>query len=95
MNSIEHLSWSLPLILVSGIFRPRFTLALTGVIFTGRTLYSVGYTSCEGANSKIREMGAIPLNIAELLLVLGLAGLFVKHKMSWMLTNRKFYKRWS
>lgn len=42
-NSIEHLSWMLPMFLLLGVFRPRSTLALGGVIVTGRELYRMGY----------------------------------------------------
>ena len=35
-NSIEHLPAIMPLILLGGIFRPRITLALAGVVLAGR-----------------------------------------------------------
>ena len=71
-NSIEHLSWLLPLVLISGIFRPKTTSFLTMIIISGRELYRAGYLSKDGPNSKIRELGAYPLNIAGIILILSL-----------------------
>ena len=69
INNVEHLAWGLPLFFASGIFFPRFVAAMGGTIIAGRELYRIGYTSPEGPTSKIREMGAIPLNAAELLIL--------------------------
>ena len=44
-NSIEHMPAIMPLILIGGLFRPRFTLAMASVIFVGRGLYTAGYMS--------------------------------------------------
>ena len=71
-NSVEHMAWVTPLGLMSAVFFPRVVTGLGAVVLIGRELYRFGYTSADGPNSKIREMGAIPLNVAELLLVLGL-----------------------
>jgi hypothetical protein len=84
----------MPLVLLGGIFRPRFTLAMSGVIIVGRGLYQAGYMSTEGPNSRIREMGAIPLNAAEFFLVLGMMTLLFKStKTLGLLKNRNFYKK--
>lgn len=86
----------MPLVLLGGIFRPRFTLALTSVVIAGRCLYTAGYMSNEGPNSKIREMGAIPLNVAEICLILGLGALVFKNTYTLgLLKNRKIYKRYT
>ena len=95
-NSIEHMPAIMPLVLLGGIFRPRFTLALTSVVIAGRCLYTAGYMSNEGPNSKIREMGAIPLNVAEICLILGLGALVFKNTSTLgLLKNRKIYKRYT
>jgi len=95
-NSIEHMPAIMPLVLLGGIFRPRFTLALTSVVIAGRCLYTAGYMSKEGPNSKIREMGAIPLNVAEICLILGLGALVFKSTSTLgLLKNRKIYKRYT
>jgi hypothetical protein len=95
-NSIEHMPAIMPLVLLGGIFRPRFTLALTSVVIAGRGLYTAGYMSNEGPNSKIREMGAIPLNAAEIFLILGLGALVFKSTSTLgLLKNRKIYKRYT
>ena len=67
-NSVEHLSWVIPMLLCSGFFFPRFATALGSVVLVGRELYRAGYMSPDGPNSHIREAGAIPLNIAEMLI---------------------------
>ena len=84
----------MPLILIGGLFRPRFTLAMAGVIIVGRGLYNYGYMSKEGPNSRIREAGAIPLNAAEFFLTIGMLTLIFKHTSTLgLLKNRGFYKR--
>jgi hypothetical protein len=84
----------LPLVMVLGVFRPRSTLVLSGTVITGRELYRIGYQSREGHNSKIREMGAYPLNIAEMLMILSLGQLFYSRRFVGLLKNRKFYKKY-
>lgn len=38
-NTLEHMPQVMPLVLVSGLFYPRFTMAMSAVIFGGRILY--------------------------------------------------------
>ena len=92
-NNIEHLTWNMPMLLVNGFFFPRITAALGSVVLGGRELYRVGYMSPEGPTSKIREMGAMPLNIAELLMLLSMTGIFIRYQFGGLLRNRNFYKR--
>lgn len=54
----------------------------------------MGYTSNQGPNSKVREMGAVPLNIAEIFMILGLGSIFYRKRFAGLLKNRKFYKNW-
>ena len=75
MNSIEHLSWSLPLLLVGGLFMPRVFGLMSATVIIGRELYRFGYMTNDGPNSRIREAGAIPLNAAEFVMMLAVSGL--------------------
>jgi len=63
--------------LLSGVFYPRASLAFGSVILVGRELYRYGYMTNQGPNSSIREVGAFPLNIAELCICLLLTGSFL------------------
>ena len=94
MNNVDHLAYMMPLYFVTGLFFPRFVTAMGGTVLVGRELYRTGYTSSDGPTSKIREMGAIPLNIAELL-VLG-AGFFVYARFAGgpFIWRRKFIKKY-
>jgi len=74
------MAWLMPLVLLLGMFRPRSTVALAGTVIVGRELYSFGYNSREGPNSKVREMGAYPLNIAEILMILSFGQLFYSRR---------------
>jgi hypothetical protein len=94
-NSIEHLSWLMPLTLVGGIFFPRFTVGCTSTVLVGRELYRRGYLSKDGPNSFVRELGAIPLNVAELLLVLSLGVVWLKYKTGAFFLRRKFIRRFT
>ena len=78
---------------VGGIFQPRFTASLGVVVICGRELYRWGYLSKDGPNSHIRELGAIPLNAAEIFLILGFASIYTRMRYEGLLRNRKFYKR--
>jgi hypothetical protein len=78
---------------VGGIFQPRFTAFLGSVVICGRELYRWGYLSKDGPNSHIRELGAVPLNVAEILLILGFASIYTRMRYEGLLRNRKFYKR--
>ena len=94
-NSIEHLSWALPLLLVGGIFTPRFSSAMGLTVFVGRELYRYGYMTNEGANSHIRELGAIPLNAAEVFMILGVGALALKYFFGPFLGRRRLIKRFT
>ena len=94
-NSIEHLAWTLPLFLVGGIFMPRFTATMIGTVLAGRELYRYGYMTKEGPNSIIREAGAIPLNIAELLMIIAVGGLALKYFFGPFLRRRRLIKRFT
>ena len=60
-----------------------------GVVLVGRELYRVGYMSAEGPTSKIREAGAIPLNIAELFCALGVSFVFLRYQFGGFFSRRK------
>ena len=92
-NSVEHLTWLVPLLLVSAVFQPRFTACLTLPVLFGRELYKTGYMSPDGPNSKVRECGAIPLNIAEIFLILGVGSIWFRKRYEGLLRNRRIYKR--
>lgn len=94
-NSIEHLAWLMPLTLMTGIFFPRFTFGCTSVVLVGREFYRFGYLSKDGPNSRIREMGAYPLNIAELMLILSLGAVYLKYKTGAFFLRRKFVRRFT
>ena len=79
----------MPLFLVNGIYFPRFTACLGMVVLGGRELYRIGYMSHEGPTSKIREVGAVSLNVAELLGVLGLSLAFMRYRFGTFASNRK------
>ena len=88
-NNVEHLSWTLPVFFINGIFFPRFTVAMGGVVLVGRELYRIGYMSPEGPTSKIREAGAIPLNVAELLCAIGVGFVFLRYQFGGFFSRRK------
>ena len=92
-NSIDHLSWSLPILLFNGLFFPKFAATMGSIVFVGRELYRYGYMSPEGPDSHIREAGAIPLNIAEVLLVGGALLTVSRFCFGGFIRNRKLYKR--
>ena len=94
-NSVEHLAWALPLLLVGGAFTPRFSAALGLTVFVGRELYRYGYMTKEGPNSHIREAGAIPLNIAEVMMILGVGVLALRYFFGPFLGRRKFIRRFT
>lgn len=49
--------------------------------------------SKDGPNSNIREMGAYPLNITELLIMLGLSSIFIRYKGGDFIKRRKIIQR--
>ena len=76
------MAWLLPLVLLLGVFRPRSTVVMAGIVVVGRELYSFGYNTREGPYSKVREMGAYPLNIAEILMIISFGQLFYSRRFS-------------
>lgn len=94
-NSIEHLSWFLPLLFVQGMFLPRFAATMAGVMFVGREFYRFGYLDRDGPSSKIREIGAIPLNIAGILLISSVAGFVWRRQMGGFISRRKTVRRFT
>ena len=79
------MAWLLPLVLLLGVFRPRSTVVMGGIVVVGRELYSFGYNTREGPNSKVREMGAYPLNIAEILMIISFGQIFYSRRFSGLL----------
>lgn len=92
-NSIEHMAWLMPLVIVSGLFRPKSTAFFGSVVIAGRELYRMGYQSTDGPNSVIRELGAVPLNAAEIFMILGLGTLWFTRRYEGLFRNRKIYKK--
>ena len=86
------MAYSMPVLLCSGLFFPRATASVGAVILGGRELYRVGYMSSEGPNSKIREAGAMPLNIAMILSILSVSFIALRYKFGPFVTNRKVVK---
>ena len=91
-NSIDHLSGLMPLTLVAGVFFPRFTVSCIGTIIVGRELYRYGYLTKEGPNSLIRELGAYPLNIAEIFLIMSLGLVYLKYKTGAFFLRRRIVR---
>jgi hypothetical protein len=94
-NSIEHLAWLMPLTLVAGVFFPRFVVGCTSVVLVGREFYRQGYLTKDGPNSFIRELGAIPLNMAEISMILALGLVWLKYKTGAFFLRRKFVRRFT
>ena len=92
-NNIEHLVWTLPSFMMLGVFVPRITAGLGLVVIGGRELYRFGYMSPEGPTSKIREQGAYPLNISELLLASGVLFMFLRYQFGGFVSRRKLIQR--
>uniref|UniRef100_A0A7S3FVC5 Uncharacterized protein n=1 Tax=Strombidium rassoulzadegani TaxID=1082188 RepID=A0A7S3FVC5_9SPIT len=95
LNNTEHLSWTAPLLIANGVFFPRITLTFASIVLVGRELYRVGYLSDDGPTSKIREVGAIPLNITELLLALSVFFLSIRYRTGPFFARRKFVQRFT
>ena len=94
-NSLEHLSWMMPLLLVGGIFNARFAASAAGVVLVGRELYRFGYLSRHGPSSAIREAGAVPLNVAEFSMVCALSLVYLKYRVGPFLSRRKIVQRFT
>ena len=82
----------MPTFLISGFFFPRFTTSMGLVVLVGRELYRYGYTSKDGPNSNIREYGAYPLNIAELLCLFAVFLGFSKCRFGGFFSRRKIVR---
>lgn len=93
-NNLEHMSWTMPLLLISGVFLQKSTIFLASTTLIGRELYRWGYYK-EGPTSKIREVGAVSHNAASVLMMLGLGFVFIRHKTGSFLSNRKIVKRFT
>lgn len=89
---MEHLGWFLPLMFVQGIFLPRFTASMATVVLVGRELYKYGYLTKEGPSSKIREMGALPLNAAEFFVIGSVPFFLFKRWSGGFFARRKFVR---
>lgn len=61
----------------------------------GREFYRFGYLSKEGASSKIREMGALPLNAAEFFMIGSLGFIYLRYKTGAFVLRRKIIKRFT
>ena len=91
-NSVEHLAWTLPTFIGTAIFFPRTAAVFGTTVLVGRELYRYGYMT-DGPTSKVREAGAIPLNIAELLTLLLLGFGVVRYQTGGFIQRRKLYQR--
>lgn len=80
---------------IGGIFQPKLTILMQGIVLIGRELYRFGYMSKQGPNSKIRELGAIPLNAAEIILLISFTSIYFRHRFAGALKNRKIVKRFT
>ena len=67
-------------------------MALGAAVLGGRELYRYGYMN-EGPVSKIREVGAYPLNIAELLMAVAVVAIVMRYQFGPFFKNRKFVQR--
>jgi len=74
---------------------PRFAAAMAGVMLVGREFYRFGYLGKQGPNSKIRELGAVPLNAAGFLLINALAFFALKRRTGDFFARRKFVRRFT
>ena len=81
--------------LVGGIFFPRFGATMASIVVAGRELYRYGYMSDEGPNAKIREVGAIPLNIAEASMIIGIGVIAIRYMFGPFFGRRKFVRRFT
>jgi hypothetical protein len=65
---------------------------LGSIVLVGRELYRYGYTTKDGPNSNIREYGAYPLNIAELLCIFAVLLGFSKSRLGGFFSRRKIVR---
>ena len=85
----------IPAILINGLFVPKVTIALGSVIIVGRELYRYGYMTNQGPNSHIRELGAVPLNIAEISLILSMLVICSRYFIGPFFGRRRFIQRFT
>ena len=81
--------------LVGGIFNARFTASMAGVVLVGREFYRFGYLSKHGPSSRIREVGAVPLDVAEFGMVCALSLVYLKYRVGPFFARRKFVQRFT
>ena len=74
---------------------PRFSAAMAGVMLVGREFYRFGYLDKDGPSSKIREIGAVPLNAAGFFLITSLAFIAAKRRTGDFFSRRKFVRRFT
>ena len=65
---------------MGGIFKPRLAASVAGVVFVGREFYRIGYLTKEGPSSVIREIGAVPVNVSEIFLILGISSIYLRRR---------------
>ena len=70
------------MLLIGGLIFPRLATGLGSIMLVGRELYRVGYMSPDGPNSHVREAGAIPLNIAEIIMLVMLSHSYLYRSVS-------------
>ena len=88
-NNVEHLAWTMPSFLIGGLFFPRTAAALGTVVIGGREIYRYGYMTPDGPNSKVREKGAYPLNIAEAVLAVSVTFIFLRYQFGGFVSRRR------
>ena len=70
---------------------------MAGIMLVGREFYRFGYLDKDGPSSKIREIGAVPLNAAEFFLIGATAFVVLKRQTGGFFSRRKFVRKrtWS
>lgn len=94
-NSLEHLSWFLPLLFVQGVFMPRFAAGMAATMLVGREFYRFGYLDKQGPSSHVREVGAVALNAAGFFLITASAFYILKRQTGGFFSRRKFVRYWT
>ena len=94
-NSLEHLSWCLPLLFVQGVFMPRFSTLMATTMLIGREFYRFGYLDRDGPSSRVREVGAVALNAAGIFLIASSALVVLKRQTGGFFSRRKFVRRFT
>ena len=68
INFLEHITFVLVSTFICGLYFPTWTVILQAIIFTGRLMFSIGYTRC---GPKARIPGALIMDLA-ILVAIGL-----------------------